>query len=114
MYILIRKNYTSLKADIKKKIETGEILTWEFVVEENRSRLMHTGSEKQFDDVLLRFITSHVDGQECLKIVPRVKIGLTVNEIAKAESHLGLVLGRFAEILNCHFTEIGTYETILQ
>lgn len=114
MYILIKNDYSTLKAEIKKKIEAEEILTWEFVVEEDRSRLMHTGSERQFDDVLLRFVTSHVDGQECLKIVPKVKIGLMGNEKTEAESHLGLVLGRFAELLNCHFAEIGSYETILQ
>lgn len=114
MYILIKNDYSTLKADIKKKIEVKEILTWEFVVEEERSRLMHTGSDRQFDDVLLRFVTSHIDGQECLKIIPRVKIGLTGSDKTEAESHLGLVLGRFAELLNCHFTKISSYETILQ
>lgn len=114
MYILIKNDYSTLKADIKKKIEAKEILTWEFVIEEERSRLMHIGSEKQFDDVLLRFVTSHANGQECLKIVPRVKIGLIGSKRTEAESHIGLVLGRFAELLNCHFTEIGSYETILQ
>ena len=114
MYILIKNGYSTLKADIKKKIETKEISTWEFVVEEKRSRLMHTGRERQFNDVLLRFVTSHVDGHECLKIVPKVKIGLMGYAKTEAESHLGLVLGRFAELLNCHFVEIGSYETILQ
>ena len=114
MYILIRKNYGSLKADIRKKIEAGEIETWKFVTEDDRSRLMHIGSDNQYDDVLLRFITTHSEGSECLKIVPKVKNDVTGKSRHDAEKHLSLVLGRFAELLNCHFQEIGEYETILQ
>lgn len=114
MYILIRNNYSSLKADIKKKIAAGDIETWKFVLEDDRFRLMHIGSDNQYNDVLLRFITTHSEGTECLKIVPKVKNDVTGKSRQDAERHLGIVLGRFSELLNCHFQEIGKYETILQ
>ncbi len=114
MYILIRRNYNTLKADIKNKIETGEIDTWKFVIEDERTRLMHITPDKQYEDVLLRFITTHSEGPECLKIVPKVKNNICAEDRQEAENHLGVVLGRFAELLNCHFLEIGAYETILQ
>ena len=66
---------------------------------------------QQYNDVVLRFITSYYEGGECLKILPTVK-----NDAAdkgKAIMHLGIVLGRFAELLNNHFDKIGTYETML-
>lgn len=114
MYILIRNNFSSLKADIKRKIEAGEIETWKFVVEDDRSRLMHKSSDNQYDEILLRFITTHSLGPECLKIAPKVKNDVADKRKEKAEALFGLVLGRFAELLNCHFPEIGAYETILQ
>lgn len=113
MFILIRNNYSSLKADIKRKIEAGEIETWKFVMEDDRLRLMHKSSDNQYDDILLRFITTHSEGPECLKIAPKVKNGVAGKRKQEAEDLFGLVLGRFAEMLNCHFPEIGAYETIL-
>ena len=112
MYILIRNNYDNLKSEIKSQIDNGEIRTWKFVLEEERTRLMHIGENNQYGDVVLRFITTHDEGVECLKILPTVK--LDADDIETAKSHFGVVLGRFSELLNNHFEEIGYYETYLQ
>lgn len=111
MYILIKNKDHSFKSEIKKLIEDGAIETWEFVLEEEHSRLMHIGSSKQYNDVVLRFITTYIEGVGCLKVLPTVK--KDAKDIDRAKEHLGIVLGRFAEMLNCHFTGIGSYETIL-
>lgn len=109
MYILIKNKDHTFKSEIKKLIEKGSIDTWKFVVEDERTRLMHVGSSNQYNDVVLRFITSYIEGVECLKIVPSVKNDSKDKE--KAKEHFGIVLGRFSEMLNCHFPEIGSYET---
>ena len=70
MYILIKNKDHTFKSEIKKLIEKGSIDTWKFVVEDERTRLMHVGSSNQYNDVVLRFITSYIEGVECLKIVP--------------------------------------------
>ena len=111
MYILIRNKNHTFKSEIKQLIEDGKIETWEFVLEDERTRLMHNGENNQYNDVVLRFVTSYVEGVECLKIVPSVK--KEVEDTEKAKRHFGIVLGRFAEMLNCHFSEISSYETIL-
>ena len=111
MYILIRNKNHTFKSEIKQLIEDGKIETWQFVMEDNRTRLMHKGNDNQYNDVVLRFVTSYVDGIECLKIVPSVKI--EVVDTGKAKEHFGIVLGRFAEMLNNHFVEIGSYQTFL-
>ena len=111
MYILIKNKDHTFKSEIKKLIENGAIDTWEFVLEDERTRLMHVGSSRQYNDVVLRFFTSYIEGVECLKIVPSVK--KDSKDIEKAKEHYGIVLGRVSEMLNCHFKEIGSYETFL-
>lgn len=111
MYILIKNKDHTFKSEIKELIENGSIDTWTFIIEDERTRLMHIGSSNQYNDVVLRFITSYLDGVKCLKIVPSVKNDSQDTENAK--NHFGIVLGRFSEMLNCHFTEIGSYETFL-
>lgn len=113
MYILIKSGYESLKSSIQNLIETGQIKTWEFIVEEERRRLRYIGDENQYADVVLRFITSYYDGMECLKIVPTIRKATPRNNQKIAEKTVGIVLGRFSELLNTHFIEIGSYETML-
>lgn len=112
MYILIRNNFNGIKAEIKSQIDNGKIKTWSFVKEDQRTRLMHTGEDNQYNDVVLRFLTTHEEGIECLKIMPTMKKDAVDDK--KAESHFGIVLGRFSELLNTHFEKIGCYETYLQ
>lgn len=111
MYILIKNKDYTFKSEIKQLIEEGKIKTWKFIIEDDRMRLMHIGETNQYNDVVLRFLTSYSDGVECLKIVPSVKNDAT--NIEEAKDHFGIVLGRFSEMLNTHFAEIGSYETIL-
>ena len=111
MYILIRKSFCpNLKIKIMDKIESSAIRTWQFVVEEEKERLMHT-SDEQYEDVVLRFIKTTREGILYTKVLPTVRAG--VQDVDKAESHFGIVLGRFAELLNCHFNYIESYETVL-
>ena len=111
MYILIKNKDYTFKYEIKKLIEEGKVKTWEFVVEDERARLMHIGGEDQYNDVVLRFVNSYEEGSECLKVVPSVK--KEVDDTETAKKHFGIVLGRFAEMLNTHYEEIGSYETVL-
>lgn len=111
MYILIKNEYENIKSEIKKLINDGKLPTWQFVTEDERSRLMHIGEDNQYNDVVLRFITSYYEGGECLKILPTVKNDAA--DKSKAKMHFGIVLGRFAELLNNYFEKIGTYETML-
>lgn len=112
MHILIK---TSLCPDLKKQIsdliDDDEIKTWKFIIDDGKRRLMHISSDNQYDDVVLRFITSYVDGVSYIKILPTVRTG--IDNCAKAKMHFGVVLGRFSELLNSHFDEIGQYLTVL-
>lgn len=113
MYILVK---TSVCPDLKKQIsdliDEEEIETWKFVVEEGKRRLMHTPSNSQYDDVVLRFITTLVDGVSYIKIMPTVRLG-AVDQM-RAMMHKAIVLGRFAELLNVYFDFIGQYTTVLK
>lgn len=111
MYILIKESACpNLKHDISSMIDNHLIRTWEFVIEEGKKRLQHTGDE-QYGDVVIRFINTHLEGETYFKILPTIKVDAGDKE--SAESHLPIVLGRFAELLNSHFVGIGKYQTIL-
>lgn len=111
MYILIKQALCpGLKKKIGEMIDSGEISTWKFVKEEDKMRLMHT-SDAQYDSVVLRFITTYIDGEPYYKILPSVR--LNVENVDLAKDKFGVVLGRFSEILNCHFSIISNYKTIL-
>lgn len=113
MYILIKKSLCpDLKAQISKLIDEECLETWTFVNDDGRRRLMHTVKNNQYDDVVLRFINTFVDGVSFIKILPTVITG--TKDIAQAEAHIPYVLGRFAELLNVYFAEIGQYQTILE
>lgn len=113
MYILVNADKCpDFKKKISDMIEEGEIKTWEFVIDDGKRRLKHKSDDKQYDDVVLRFLNSHDEGGAFIKIRPFAKTGTKDTE--KAESHFGIVLGRFAEVINCHFPEIGSYTTILE
>lgn len=113
MYILVNaEKCPDFKKRISDMIEEGEIKTWEFVIEDGKRRLMHKGCDDQYSDVVLRFLNSHDEGGQFIKVRPTIKEGTTDEE--KSKSHYGLVLGRFAEIINCYFPEIGSYTTILE
>lgn len=111
MYILIKNNDHTLKSEINKLIEDKKLNTWQFITEEDRTRLVHIGEDNKYSDVVLRFITSYVDGVDCLKIVPSVR--KDTNDTKTAQSHFGIVLAKFSEVLNSHFAGIGSYETVL-
>lgn len=111
MYILITNRDNTFKSDIRKLIDNGIVKTWELIVEDERSRLVYIGDNNQYGDVALRFFSSFYDGVERLKIMPFVKKDAADEEMAK--EHFGIVLGRFAEMLNQHFSDIGSYETVL-
>ena len=111
MYILIKKALCpTLKHDIVEMIDAKKLHTWSYVEEEERKRLIHVGDD-QYQDVVLRFINTSKDGQQFLKILPSVKLGAKDQKLAK--QHFGVVLGRFAELLNCHFQVIASYETVI-
>lgn len=111
MYILIKKIICpNLKSDIIKMIDAHQLSKWDYVEEEERRRLVYIG-EDQYNDVVLRFINTSKDGLQYLKILPTVRLDAQDRELA--EKHFGIVLGRFAELLNSHFTMIGCYETML-
>jgi len=99
---------TAMKTRIKQMIKDKEILTWEFVIEEKHSRLMHNGDE-QYEDVVLMFKSKK--DENSVDIVPKVRDG--VDDKDTAESHFGVVMGRFAELLNCHFPDLESYRTFL-
>ena len=98
----------AIKCRIKKMIMDNEIRTWEFVKELKYSRLMHNGDE-QYEDVVLMFKSK--EGDNSVDIIPKVRDGVEDEETA--ESHFGVVMGRFAELLNCHFPDLGSYKTFL-
>ena len=92
-------------------IDEGKIESWKFVVEEGKTRLLHKPSSDQYDKVVLRFINTYIEGESHIKILPTMRIGET--NISEAKAQMGVVLGRFAELINCHFPEIECYTTIL-
>lgn len=112
MYILVSaEKCPDLKKRISDMIDEGEINAWEFIIENGKRRLQHKGEDNQYSDVVLRFLNSHDEGGLFIKVRPTVKEGTTDAE--KAKKQFGLVLGRFAEVINCYFPEIGSYTTIL-
>lgn len=112
MYILIKNDVCpNLKSDIAKLIDNKSVRTWKFVKEDNKNRLMHTGDE-QYKDVVLRFINTFIEGEKYYRIVPHPVENCPDEETA--QSHFGIVLGRFAEMLNIHFPHIEYYETFLK
>lgn len=101
-------NNVVIKDRIKKMINDNEIRTWKFVKEEY-TRLMHNGDE-QYEDVVLMFKSK--DGDNSVDIIPKVRDGVKDKETA--ESHFGVVMGRFfAELLNCHFPDLESYRTFI-
>lgn len=112
MYILIK---TSICPDLKKQIsnlvEDGELNTWKFVTEDGKRRLKLISNDNQYDDVVLRFLTTYIDGVSFIKILP--SIANEAHDKMQAMLHFGIVLGRFSELLNIHFSVISSYKTIL-
>lgn len=105
------------KEDLKKMMKSRKIITWEFVREGEFERLVHTG-DKQYEDVVIRLVPPRKDEQD--KGIKYTQFMTTVRESVKgadeievAKNHFGVVLGRFAEVLNCHFPEIKNYRTEL-
>ena len=82
------------------------------ITEEGKRRLEHSSSSGQYDKVVLRFINTFIDGVSFIKIIPTTKVGEADHDAA--EDQKGIVLGRFAELLNTHFSEIGSYETVIR
>jgi|GEM_PF-3405624 hypothetical protein len=112
MYILIKRSLCpELKNEIGEMIDNKIISTWEFIHEEGKRRLKHTSKERQYNDVVLRFLNSYIEGVSYIKIIPTVVLGKEENETT--EAHCAIVLSRFAELLNCHFSKIGAYETVI-
>lgn len=119
MRIIVKRYLPSeWKADLKEKIENKEIRTWEFVMDGGHERLLHTG-DKQYRDVVIKFVPpTEEDKHKKLKYTQFVPI---ICENVKSEeerdiakSHLGIVLGRFAEVLNCHYAGVvKTYQILL-
>lgn len=113
MYILIKTSLCpELKKQIREMIDEGIINTWTFITEEGKRRLEHSSSSGQYDKVVLRFINTFIDGVSFIKIIPTTKVGEADHDAA--EDQKGIVLGRFAELLNTHFSEIGSYETVIR
>lgn len=104
------------RQDIKKKIKNNEIRTWEFVTDGEHERLLHTGDE-QYADVVIKLVQPTKEeqskGVKFTHFVPIVRETVKDKEAKKiAEKHFGIVLGRFAEVLNCHyFDTIKEYRT---
>lgn len=98
----------ALKDRIKQMIKDKNVLTWKYIVEDEHERLMHTGDE-QYEDVVLKFLSKK--GENKVTIEPKVRD--EVKDTETANSHIGVVMGRFAELLNCHFSDIKTYKTYL-
>ena len=70
---------------------------------------MHKGDE-QYEDVVLMFKSKK--DENSVDIEPKVRDD--VEDIETAESHFGVVMGRFAELLNCHFPDIESYRTFIK
>lgn len=105
------------KKELKEMIKKDEIRTWEFVMDGGYERLVHTGDE-QYEDVVIRLIQPGENeiekGVKYTHFVPAVRESVKGSDkIEVAKSHFGIVLGRFAEVLNCHFPEIKNYRTEL-
>ena len=106
------------RKDLSLKIKNNEIRTWKFIVEDGHHRLLHTGDE-QYKDVVIRLIApSKEELKNGIKYTHFVPTVLTTikdkDDKSVAEGHLGIVLGRFAEILNCHYAKlVKNYQTVL-
>lgn len=106
------------KESLKVKIKNKEIRTWMFVDDGGFERPLHTDDE-QYEDAVIRLMPPiEEDKNKNLKytrFVPTVRENVTGKEKKKiAESHFGIVLGRFAEVLNCHYADIvKKYQTLL-
>lgn len=105
------------KETLKEMMKRNEIRTWEFVMDGGYERLVHTG-DKQYEDVVIRLVQPGKDeigkGVKYTHFIPAVRESVKgEEEIEVAKSHFGVVLGRFAEVLNCHFPEIKNYKTEL-
>lgn len=100
-----------MRKRIEKMIKDNEIRTWEFIEEDGYKRLMHN-CDDQYKDVVLRFLTKKEENYVIIE--PKIKDGIDKKEEKEtAESHFGIVMGRFAELLNCHFPQLGSYKTFL-
>lgn len=105
------------KNALKRKFESKEILTWKFVNDGEYERLVHTG-DKQYEDVVIKLLQPKEDdikkGVKYTHFEPDVRESVKgADNIEVAKSHFGIVMGRFAEVLNCHFREIKNYRTEL-
>lgn len=103
------------KENLKEMMRSGEVRTWEFVKDGGYERLVHTG-DKQYEGVVIRLIQPSDDerktGVKYTHFMPVVRESVKgEEEIEVAKNHFGVVLGRFAEVLNCHFPEIKSYKT---
>lgn len=105
------------REDLKEMMASKKIVTWKFVKDGGIDRLVHTG-DKQYEDVVIRLVPPGKDEQD--KGIKYTQFVTTVKESVKGEEeievakiHFGVVLGRFAEVLNCHFPEIKNYRTEL-
>lgn len=106
------------KKDMKARIKDNEIRSWEFITEEDHERLLHTGDE-QYEDVVIRLVPptkeEQMKGCKYIQFVPTIRKTVKGKDERKiASNHLGIVLGRFAEILNCHYADtVKKYQTLL-
>lgn len=105
------------KKALKEMIASKKIVTWKFVKEGEYERLVHTG-DKQYEDVVIRLVQPGKNeiekGVKYTHFIPAVRESVKgEEEIEVAKSHFGVVLGRFAEVLNCHFPKIKNYKTEL-
>lgn len=106
------------KEDLKERIKNKEIRTWMIVKDDGYDRLLHIGDE-QYKDVVIRLVGPSNEekkkGAKYTHFEPTVREnvkGKEEKEIAK--SHFGIVLGRFAEVLNCHYADsVKKYQTVL-
>lgn len=102
---------------LKEMMASRKIITWAFVKDGGFERLVHTGDE-QYEDVVIRLVQPGKDeiekGVKYTHFMPAVRESVKgADEIEVAKNHFGVVLGRFAEVLNCHFPEIKNYKTEL-
>lgn len=106
------------KDSLKKKIKNNDIRTWTFVIDDEYDRLLHTG-DSQYNDVVLRIVGPSDEvqkkGTKYTYFEPTIRESITDAKACEiAKTHFGIVLGRFAEVLNCHYADtIKNYRTEL-